>query len=660
MSHRILHIVSGIPPGPSGTGRLLSHLMQQAEAQSQWDIRFHFPRRAEVSIRQLVRRRRYLRAAIDWGRVRFSEQLLRLKLLLLARFGHGAALVFHPQTLGFGRTIRFLRAWRGKAFLFGLDNSFFCVHSYNNVPGEDQDCLRCLGGRFEAAADQACVPFPVRDEAAFAFVRDLHVLLQEGGVGVLVQNRLNADLYRRHLGVRADVEVVGLWTADWTTAFASPVPEGGKGFDVVFHGHFVAAKGATWLSEVARRLPEVRFLFPASAPAQVKDLPENIVFRAMSWESGLAAEVAAARITCVPSLWSATIEGALVKSIIFGRATARVRTAAAFGEELPDGLVLNLDPDTAVAADQLRAALQSGWVPEPGLRDAWVETFKRENFDMLGRILRAIARRVKRGGQPSRRVQGIDALEQMRASDRGLGLGKLGTAYGGWVVPVDSIDADWVCYCVGAGEDISFDCELIERFGCEVFVFDPTPRAVAHVAELRERVGRGESMPINNKPGTAYVLAAEKLSRLHFQPFGVWSEDVRQRFYVPQDSSHVSHSILNLQQTETYFEADCRKLSSLMHEAGHDRIDLLKLDIEGAEYEVLKAMLADGILPRVLCVEFDEGNIPLDGGAPERISETAKALQAAGYLLVQQEGWNTTFLHCDELDRISGAAKRPA
>ncbi len=86
-----------------------------------------------------------------------------------------------------------------------------------------------------------------------------------------------------------------------------------------------------------------------------------------------------------------------------------------------------------------------------------------------------------------------------------------------------------------------------------------------------------------------------------------------------------------------------------MHEFGHRRIDLLKLDVEGAEYEILRSMLVDDIKPRVLCVEFDEGNLPLDKNAPERISEIINKLQNSGFVFVQQEDWNMMFIHRDEL-----------
>ena len=196
-----------------------------------------------------------------------------------------------------------------------------------------------------------------------------------------------------------------------------------------------------------------------------------------------------------------------------------------------------------------------------------------------------------------------------------LQLEKIGSDYGGWVVPVALLRADWVCYAGGVGEDITFDLGVIERFGCQVFAFDPTPRASAHV-EAQASGRRG----------------------FHFMPVGLWSHDTTLRFYAPRDPAHVSHSIANLQETENYFEAPCRSLASLMAELRHSRIDLLKIDIEGAEHEVVRSMLAEGIRPTVLCMEIDQP-------APVRqIASTVGRIRRVGYRLVNVDGWNLTFV----------------
>jgi FkbM family methyltransferase len=206
----------------------------------------------------------------------------------------------------------------------------------------------------------------------------------------------------------------------------------------------------------------------------------------------------------------------------------------------------------------------------------------------------------------------------------GLGLEKIGSDYGGWIVPTALIKQDWVCYCGGVGEDITFDLGLIDRFGCSIFAFDPTPRAITFAA------GHAAAQP-----------------KFFFYPVGLWSEDVTLRFFAPRNPAHVSHSIVNLQRTAEYFEAPCRSVQSLMRELGHHSIDLLKIDIEGAEHAVVKAALAAGIRPTVLCMEIDQ---PVK---PWTLWTTVRRVRSAGYFLVAVDHWNLTFLKTDAIRRLA-------
>ena len=95
---------------------------------------------------------------------------------------------------------------------------------------------------------------------------------------------------------------------------------------------------------------------------------------------------------CVPSLWSAPAEGALVKSLAVGRAVAVVRNDTALASELPDELVLKLSPDPAAAARQLAQAVARGWVPDPGMRARWLREFRGGNSAFFDNILAAIDR----------------------------------------------------------------------------------------------------------------------------------------------------------------------------------------------------------------------------------------------------------------------------
>lgn len=190
---------------------------------------------------------------------------------------------------------------------------------------------------------------------------------------------------------------------------------------------------------------------------------------------------------------------------------------------------------------------------------------------------------------------------------------RLGTAYGGWWVPRSLAGPGSVCYCAGVGEDASFDLELVSR-GCLVLAMDPTPRAIAYVAAL------------SPAPGFRFVAV------------GLAGSDRTERFYAPRDPEHVSHSMTNLQRTSSYFEAPVKSLVTLMREHGHDRVDLLKMDIEGGQHEVLAAMHRDGVYPTVLCIEFDQ---------PEPLTRTVRALSTlrrAGYVVVKVERTNVTLV----------------
>ena len=191
------------------------------------------------------------------------------------------------------------------------------------------------------------------------------------------------------------------------------------------------------------------------------------------------------------------------------------------------------------------------------------------------------------------------------------GLERIGSEYGGWIIPTSLIGAGSICYCVGVGEDISFDLAIISRFDCQVYAFDPTPRARQYVEQH-----------------------AGDERNLHFSEIGLWEHDGVVRFYAPANPAHVSHSIVNLQRTDTFFEAPCKRLSTVLKENGHRRIDLLKLDIEGAEYRVVDSIIEDELDVGIICVEYDEAWNKLDEAYVGRIRKSVSRLRKHGYSMV--------------------------
>ncbi len=82
-----------------------------------------------------------------------------------------------------------------------------------------------------------------------------------------------------------------------------------------------------------------------------------------------------------------------------------------------------------------------------------------------------------------------------------------------------------------------------------------------------------------------------------------------------------------------------------MHKNGHTHLDLLKLDIEGAEYKVVNSIIEDKLDIKILCVEYDECFNPLDTNYRDRIKESVTSILQFGYSLVYAQGnGNYTFV----------------
>jgi FkbM family methyltransferase len=161
------------------------------------------------------------------------------------------------------------------------------------------------------------------------------------------------------------------------------------------------------------------------------------------------------------------------------------------------------------------------------------------------------------------------------------GLERFGSEYGGYWLDASMIRPNAVVYSLGIGEDISFDLSLIARFGVEVDAFDPTPKVKRWLAS--------QSLP----------------PQFHFHEAGIAAHDGEESFYLPPREDWVSHSIVGARQ----YGRECvrfpvMRLSTAMAPQGHSRIDILKMDIEGAEYAVIGEIVREKIPVTQFLVEF--------------------------------------------------------
>lgn len=163
------------------------------------------------------------------------------------------------------------------------------------------------------------------------------------------------------------------------------------------------------------------------------------------------------------------------------------------------------------------------------------------------------------------------------------GLVMLGNPVGGWIVPGDLIEPDWLCYSVGAGGETSFDMELIARYGTRVRSIDPVEKYVALASEH----ARGEPR-----------LTA------HRAAIAIADGPLRMQLTAHPGSASVSPASAGLYESGSFLELPGRTLESLMAELGDTRIDLLKLDVEGGEYALLPTLDLPALGVKVFTIQL--------------------------------------------------------
>ena len=143
----------------------------------------------------------------------------------------------------------------------------------------------------------------------------------------------------------------------------------------------------------------------------------------------------------------------------------------------------------------------------------------------------------------------------------------MGNNYGGFYIHPDILNSNSIVFSFGIGEDISFD---------------PTPKSIDYI---------NKQMPIKN---------------FSFHPFGISEESGEKTFYLPMNSNHVSGS---LHQTDgvdhnNSINLEFKSLSDILKDIQIKNIDILKIDIEGSEYDVLDSILSLVIVIKQVLIEF--------------------------------------------------------
>ena len=182
-----------------------------------------------------------------------------------------------------------------------------------------------------------------------------------------------------------------------------------------------------------------------------------------------------------------------------------------------------------------------------------------------------------------------------------------GSEYGGFFVREEILKnrEDIIVYSCGVGKDISFDKELMKKFPqSKVFAFDPTPVSISWISK--------QDLPKN----------------FEFTPVGIGKQNGKEKMFFPKNFG-VSYGIHNwAAENKDEIIVDVKTINRIADEHRHSFIDILKMDIEGSEFSVLKGLDFDKVQFGQILVEFHERF--LENGK-QLLEETIAHLEENGY-----------------------------
>jgi FkbM family methyltransferase len=143
-----------------------------------------------------------------------------------------------------------------------------------------------------------------------------------------------------------------------------------------------------------------------------------------------------------------------------------------------------------------------------------------------------------------------------------------GSANGGWMYDPTHLDEISIVYSVGLSRGTSWDEAVMQNHNLQVWAFDPKPQTVQYVQSRKNL----------------------QTPRFHFTPEGLSTSHGVTTFTPPTDLTPVIDPRRNM-------EITVNTLENWMKANGHSHLDVLKMDMDGFEYNVLEDWVARNFFP---------------------------------------------------------------
>lgn len=139
----------------------------------------------------------------------------------------------------------------------------------------------------------------------------------------------------------------------------------------------------------------------------------------------------------------------------------------------------------------------------------------------------------------------------------------------------------------GIGDQINFELDILKKLSdkdVKLFAIDPTPKALQ------------------------FLESVELPENFHVIPCALCGEDKKIQFALPSAEGWISGSGETLKKDERkleeVIEVDGKRLSTILKENNIQKVDLLKLDIEGSEFAALDNILSEKVDVKQMTIDL--------------------------------------------------------
>lgn len=206
---------------------------------------------------------------------------------------------------------------------------------------------------------------------------------------------------------------------------------------------------------------------------------------------------------------------------------------------------------------------------------------------------------------------------------------RLGDDYGGWQLcrPKNDSLQGKIVYTVGIGRNIKWDVAMIEKYGTVHHGWDPTPTASDFFSKFPVPAG------------------------FTFHKIGLGANDGNLTLKLPEGNMD-SYTVMSYRKDAkegTVITVPIFTVESMMRSLKHDHLAILKVDIEGAEFDVINEWEKSSLNISVdqVLIEFHERYFSHEPGYQSKVKGAILQMSHLGFDLIIRTNLECTFARRD-------------